>query len=136
MRVIYDTNVLLDIFQNRKPHYDASAFAINASLEGIVTGVFPAHAVATVDYILRKYADQETASAAVAWLLDILEIAPCDESVLKQAAGSDFKDFEDAIVAFSAQQNSCECIVTRNVGDFASSPVPALSPEAFLKKYV
>ena len=135
MKVLYDnTNVVLDVFQHRVPHYEASAIAISASLEDKVTGFFPGHAVPTVDYILNKYADQDTASRAVTWLLKVFEITSCDEQVLKQAAGSDFNDFEDAIVAFSAQRSACAYIVTRNTKDFAASPVPAINPKTFLQK--
>ena len=41
-------------------------------------------------------------------------------------------DFEDCVVAASAEAASCDHIVTRNVADFAGSPVPALPPAEFL----
>lgn len=136
MNVLFDTNVVLDVFQHREPHYEASAFALNAILEHSATGFFPAHAVATVDYVLRKYANRMTATNAINWILERFEICSCDDTILRLAARSDFADFEDAIVAFSAQRSSCHFIVTRNTGDFSTSPVTALSPELFLKKLV
>lgn len=98
----------------------------------VVAGYFPAHAVPTVSYVLRRYADKETAALAVNWLLDAFEIAPCDGPILQEAATSPFNDFEDAIVAYSALRCSCDVIVTRNTGDFVTSPVPVLSPMEFL----
>lgn len=136
MNVLIDANVVLDVFQFREPHYEASALAINAALEGAVTAFFPAHAVPTVDYVLRKYADLPTAASAITWLLDTFEIVPCDATLLRLAADSEFADFEDAIVAFSAEHSHCTYIVTRNTGDFAASPIPALRPETFLEKLV
>jgi hypothetical protein len=49
-----------------------------------------------------------------------------------RARSLDFEDFEDAVVATSAEAAGCEVIITRNLTDFASSPVPALTPEEFL----
>lgn len=132
MKVLYDANVILDVFQNRKPFYESSVFALNASMNGVVTGCFPAHAVPIVSYVLRRHADKETAARAVNWLLDAFEIAPCDGPVLREAAASSFNDFEDAIVAYSALRCSCDVIVTRNTVDFVSSPLPVLSPTEFL----
>ena len=109
---------------------------INAAIKDAVTAFFPAHAVPTVDFVLRKYADLPTAASAITWLLDTFEIVPCDATLLRLAAGSEFADFEDAIVAFSAEHSRCRYIVTRNAGDFSRSPVPAIDPESFLKKLV
>jgi predicted nucleic acid-binding protein len=132
MKVLYDANVLLDVFQYREPFYEASVLALNASMNHLVVGYFPAHAVPIISYVVRRHADKETAALAVNWLLDAFEIAPCDGPVLRDAAGSTFKDFEDAIVAYSALQCSCDVIVTRNTGDFLASPIPALNPIEFL----
>ena len=41
-------------------------------------------------------------------------------------------DFEDAALASAAEAAGCELIITRNVADFGSSPVPAVTPEEFL----
>ena len=132
MRVLYDTNVVLDVFQHRIPHYGASAKALSATLEQQLTGLFPAHAVPTVDYILRKYSNRTTAIEAVAWLLDTLEIVPCDQATLRGTLALDMADFEDAIVAQCAKSASCDYIVTRNATDFQASPVRVVTPTDLL----
>ncbi len=45
------------------------------------------------------------------------------------------EDFEDAVVAVLADVNNCQYIITRNESDFKQSPVPALTPEDFVKKH-
>jgi hypothetical protein len=42
-------------------------------------------------------------------------------------------DFEDALVASIAEATGSDYIVTRNVPDFAGSPVQAISPTEFLE---
>ena len=41
------------------------------------------------------------------------------------------KDFEDALIAYSAARNGIDVILTYNVKDFANSPVKALLPSDF-----
>ena len=65
-------------------------------------------------------------------LLATMEIVPEGKPQFLQARSLDFFDFEDAVVASAASAAGCERIVTRNVGDFAGSPVRAMTPEEFL----
>jgi len=44
-------------------------------------------------------------------------------------------NFEDAIIATTAQSETAEYIITRNIKDFTQSPVPALTPSDFLRKF-
>ena len=44
-------------------------------------------------------------------------------------------DFEDAAVATVAKVTASAFIITRNVGDFAGSPVPAITPADFLSQF-
>lgn len=61
-----------------------------------------------------------------------MEIVPEGKPKFLQARSLTFSDFEDAVVASAAQLAGCERIVTRNVADFAGSPVPAVTPEELL----
>jgi hypothetical protein len=44
-------------------------------------------------------------------------------------------DFEDALQAGAAMSWEAAFIVTRNERDFKRSPVPAISPSAYLKRF-
>ena len=67
------------------------------------------------------------------WLLRTFDVAPLDKLVLSRARNIGMKDFEDAVVIASAENEKCDFIVTRNIGDFSASPVKALAPEEFLE---
>jgi predicted nucleic acid-binding protein len=134
MKVLYDTNVLLDVFQFRVPHYAASAKSLSVAIEEQITGYFPAHAVATVDYVLKKHSDRKTAEEAVGWLLDVFQIVSCDGDTLRGALAMELPDFEDAIVIQCALSASCDCIVTRNTSDFMNSPLTVVTPDELLQR--
>ena len=82
---MFDTNILLDVFQNRQPHYAASAGCVNKVLHGNVEGFVPAHVLTTFYYVLKKYRDARVARDAVTWLLARFSVASCDHAVLDEA---------------------------------------------------
>ena len=132
MKIIIDLNVLLDVIQKRQPHYDASAKVLSRVLNGQVDGVLPGHAVTTIYYVVAKYADRNRADDAVDWMINHFAIEAAGKAVFVRARSLNMKDFEDAVVAALAERTGCDYIVTRNVADFAGSPVPAITPLAFL----
>ena len=136
MKLMLDLNILLDVFQQRAPHYQFSSKVVKEVLKHTVDAMLPAHGVTTIHYILTKYADSNRADREIDWLLSRFEVAACEKSTFIHARRLAMEDFEDAVVAALAEKNGCDYIITRNEDDFASSPVPALSPKDFIEKYV
>ena len=63
-------------------------------------------------------------------MVDILKV---DGDIVKSALTSDFKDFEDSIQYFAAQEHKkVDCIITRNTKDYKDSSLPVMTPETFL----
>lgn len=133
MKVMFDTNILLDVFQKRSPYYHDSALCIDAVLEGKLEGWLPAHAITTFFYLLARYGNTVLARDAVSWLLNRFMISPCDQNLLKNACDSEMEDFEDAVVAWSSKQNDCKYIVTRNTKDFSRSPIQPITPRELIE---
>ena len=132
MKVLLDLNVLLDVVQNRVPHYRDSAQVLSRARAGEIQALIPAHAVTTLHYVLAKAAGQPKADQTVDWLLANFEIAPAGKDTFRRARQLALPDFEDAVVASLAEAAQCGLVITRNEADFAGSPVPAISPTAFL----
>lgn len=130
--MMLDINVLLDVAQQREPFYAASAAVLSQTVEGPNVACLPGHALTTLHYIVSKYAGREQAGTLVDWVLAHLEIVPQDRAQFVRARSLKFTDFEDAALASAAEASACELIITRNVADFDSSPVPAVTPEEFL----
>ena len=132
MKITLDLNVVLDVVQNRAPHYQDSAEVLSRARSGEITAVLPGHAVTTLHYILAKAAGVAKADQTVDWLLTHFEIAAADKALFRRARQLTPADFEDAVVAGIAESTKCDYVVTRNVLDFAGSPVPAVTPTDFL----
>ena len=72
---------------------------------------------------------------ALAYFRDYLvfgEVAPSGTAEVKHALSLQIPDFEDALQATAAVLIGADYVITRNTGDFRNSPVPAISPAAFI----
>src|SRR5438045_3290882 len=123
MRIAVDLNVLLDVAQNRVPHYQASeevpARARRKEYEAVISG----HALTTIFYIITKFAGVSRANQTIDGLLSDFEIRGPDKAILVRARSLPILDFEDGVIASMAEAAKCDYIVTRNVPDFLGSPV-------------
>ena len=86
------------------------------------------HTVSNVHYIVARERDAAFARRFIADILEFLEVAPTDTADLRYALDLPMTDFEDALQAAAARACGARSIVTRNVRDFARSPVPAVTP--------
>jgi predicted nucleic acid-binding protein len=134
VKVTLDINVFLDVFQRREPHYAASARVVSLVISGSLTGVCPAHGLTTLYYLVRKHASKPQAEDAMDQVLRHFQIGNLEAAGWQYARRLLLPDFEDAAVASVAQATKSCFIVTRNVDDFAGSPVSAIEPADFLSR--
>jgi predicted nucleic acid-binding protein len=133
LRIAIDLNVLLDVAQNRAAFYQNSEEVLARAREGEYEGVIAGHLVTTFYYLLAKFAGAAAANIAVDGLLADFAVVGVDKQILAKARKLPMKDFEDGVVAATADSCGCDYIVTRNAPDFADSPVLAVAPADFLK---
>jgi predicted nucleic acid-binding protein len=129
-RILFDTNVVLDVLLDRQPYVEASAAAWAAVETGITEGMVAAHAVTTIHYLIRKEMGNIKARRIISAILKVFRVATVDGAVVQEALQLPFPDFEDAVTAAAAQLAGCECIVTRDPKGFRGSSVRSLTPEA------
>ncbi|HYX13471.1 MAG TPA: PIN domain-containing protein [Nostoc sp.] len=130
MRVLFDTNILLDALLAREPFVADAAFLLETVESGQVEGFMSATTVTDVHYLVaRQTKSTEVAIAAVTQLLALMEICAVDRGVLEQAMALGLTDFEDAVQVASAMKLGLEAIVTRDVNGFTGSPIPAVLPK-------
>ena len=128
-KVLFDTNIILDIALKRIPHYEASSKLFELIDLGLIEAYITGSSITDIYYIARK---EKGRSITLKFLLELIQIVPVlgvDHDIIFQALQSDFSDFEDAVQVFSAGINNLEYIITRNKKDFVGSQVEILSPE-------
>ena len=133
MRILIDTNVILDALTGRQPHFDDSDKIIKLCADKEVQGYLAAHSISNIFYILRKDLSIEDRRTVLLNLCEILEVEGVDSRKVKSALNrGDFKDLEDCIQDECAAAIKADYIVTRNKKDFENSTVPAILPQEFL----
>jgi predicted nucleic acid-binding protein len=128
--VLIDTNVVLDVLLERKPHVAASAAVWDAVESGGAEGYLTAHAITTIHYLAQKQLGSRRAKRVITSLLQVFEVATVDGSVLRDALQNEAPDFEDAVSEAAAQATGCEAIITRDPKGFRAAGLPVLTPEA------
>ncbi len=130
MKVLFDSNVILDVILDREP-FAAVAARLMARVEmGQLSGVVGATTVTTIHYLVSKAAGEDQARRAVDSLLTLLEVAPVGREVLELAARSPLGDFEDAVLHEAGRLAGCQVLVTRNLADFGRAEILVESPSA------
>lgn len=129
MKVLFDTNIILDLLLAREPFFETSARLSDAVEANLIEGHLCATTITTIDYFLTKYQGREAANSAIKNLLKLYSVAKVDGVVLESALNSNFNDFEDAVLYFSGWNVGVHGIVTRNGSDFKAAQLPIYGPD-------
>ena len=134
MKVLIDTNVIIDVIGKREPFLEDSYKVIQLGLAGVIETLLSAGAVTDVHYIISRHLpDAAKARESIFILSNIIKICNSIPEDITGALILFIPDFEDAVLAAIAKREKADYIITRNTEDFVNSPVPAISPVEFLK---
>lgn len=128
MKVLIDTNVILDVLCARAEFLEDSSRVWKYCEVNKITGVVSALSIPNIVYILRKELDPTKTKDIIDRLMIIFDIADLKAEDLRRAGEMKIADYEDAIQMCCANRINADFIITRNVRDFVSSPVPAIKP--------
>ena len=134
MKVLIDTNVILDVLCSRQAFLEASEKIFKLCEVNKISGYISALSIPNIIYIMRKELEPEKIKEILDKLMLIFHVADLKAADLKKAAGLYFKDYEDAIQSACASRIHADYIVTRNIRDFSSSKVTAIKPSELLER--
>ena len=133
MKILLDTNVVLDVLMDRMPFSDTAVELFSKVEDGTIIGYLCGTTITTVYYLASKAVGAARAQEEIRKLLNIFEVAPVNRHVLEAALVADFNDFEDAVIHEAACHVGADAIVTRNQKDFKKSRIPVYSSEEMAK---
>lgn len=134
MRLLLDINILLDVAFQRPGEPASSQVITRCGHEHEAWLAW--HSLATLAYLIERQQSAASAREFVRSLLGWAEVAATQHADALQALEWPMPDFEDALQAAAAVACGADVILTRNGRDFKGSPVPAMTPEAFIKLHM
>ena len=134
MILLIDANILLDVLMIRQDFVKVSSMIWKLCETNQAKGYISVLTIANLMYIMRKQLDPETIEKLLVQLKFIFDFTDFGVSDLQRAAEMKWTDFEDAIQSATAERLHADFIITRNVKDFRSSKIMALTPTEFLAR--
>ena len=134
MKVLIDTNVLLDVLCAREDFLEVSLRIWKYCEINKIEGYISALSVPNIVYILRKELTPKRTEEVINQLLLIFKACELKTDDLKKAAAMQHTDYEDALQMIGAARIKADYIVTRNIRDFLISKVYALTPAELLER--
>ena len=135
MRVLLDTNVLLDSLLQRTPWCAESDELLRRASPGRLDLAVVSLTLANLYFVGRRFVGNERARAEVRRIATAFEILPVKRQTILDADALSGADFEDNIQMAAALTGGIDAIVTRNVSDFSASAVPVWTPGEFLSQF-
>jgi predicted nucleic acid-binding protein len=132
MKVLLDTNIIVDNLALREPHHKYAKEIFNLIAKKRIAGYVNTSSVTDIYYILRKTFSDTDSRKKIRVLLDLLHTVEVTKADCFAALDSPIKDFEDALVAICADKENLDFIITRDI-EFLKLP-NAILPNEFLKK--
>lgn len=133
MKILIDTNVILDILGNRVGFYEDSFCALRVVYENY-TPCVSTTTITDIIYLSKKlFESSKEQKKKLSEFFSDFKILSVTKAEIKKAFDSQMNDFEDAVQAFCAEKAGAKLIITRNTKDYALSPVKAITPSNFLK---
>ena len=134
MRVLIDTNVILDVLLKRSPFYEAAIEVLKLSVREDIQEFVSASAITDIYYIAYKnMRDKAVVRELLKKLLLIVSVAGVSEEEIQKALELGWKEFEDSVQYSVALLNEMNGLITRNVKDYSSSEIQVWEPNQFLE---
>lgn len=133
MKVMIDTNVILDALLKREP-FDADAYSIlKLADEKIIHANIAAFAIPDIYYFISKKLDHQSRLRAINALFNLMDVVSITKAdITKAMSFTEFTDLEDALQFQCLKKIKADYIVTRDLG-FQKITSRAISPSAFIQ---
>lgn len=134
MKLLIDTNVVLDVLLKREPFFEAAAEVLGLTQRSDVWEYVSASAITDIYYIAnRQMKDHTAVKDLLKRLLMVVSVAAVSEQEIRNALSLAWTDFEDSVQYSVALLNEMDGIVTRNPTDYQGSNIRIWLPAQLLE---
>jgi predicted nucleic acid-binding protein len=134
MKVLLDTNVVLDAIANREPFMIDAQKIMNLILDNKLEGYITANSITDIYYIARKHLSKNDLHKTLHSLFKIFDIIDVFGADCRKALDFPLVDYEDALLAVCGERAFVDYIITRDEEFLRQTKIPVISPSDFVKK--
>ena len=135
IRVLFDTNVVVDLITQRGQFADVSLRLFEMCKKGILDGFMSVQSISDIFYILRKDYSVQQRKKILLDVCAVLDVVGVEERhALSALSDENFPDLEDGILAKCAEDYGFDFVVSRNTEDFVASRIPVVTPSELLER--
>ena len=136
MRLLLDTNIVLDYFGVNKGFEEDAETIFNLAVTNKVIELVSASAITDIYYIANnRLKDREQVMSIIKAFREYVKAIPVTDEDIEKAIELNWKDFEDAVQYCAAKSNGINYIITRNSKDFELHDIPCMNPTEFLSMF-
>ncbi len=135
MKKIYvDSDVILDLLLDREPFNDDIAEILENSLKNRIAVCVSSVTITNLNYIIGRIENRNSAAKKTSKILKLVKVENVGESTVSKSIASKFKDFEDGVQNFCAEESKHKVLITRNTKDYKESDLAIMSPREYLTR--
>ena len=132
MKVLVDSNVIIDVLTRREPFYNDSNSALERLFRDGSKLYVSSSSITDIYYLLRKrIGNHKRALEEIKKLAGAFDIAEVNQQCIIDALQSKMSDFEDAVIDSVAANIGVNIILTRNKKDFKEAKTKICTPDEF-----
>ncbi len=135
-KVFLDSDVILDFLLDREPFIDDITEIIEKSILGEILLCVSSVTIVNVNYIIGRFKNKKTAHQKTKKIMQLVKVENVGQSTVLKAIESKFKDFEDGVQNFCAQESNHRILITRNVKDYKESNLAIFTPSEYLARNI
>lgn len=133
MKILLDTNVILDVALERSPFFEQAEEVFVLAENGVFEAFISASTLSDLYYIIRRQKGRSLALDFIESIAQTFQIAAVDRTVVSLAFTLGISDFEDAIQCATVIENQLDGIVTRDTEDFDQATIQVFTPTALIQ---
>lgn len=133
MKVLIDTNVIIDALTSREPWNKSAETIFIMAANHMMDMYITASSATDIYYLVRKHLHSvDSAKQVMGKLYSLVGILSVSGAECVDALASPVNDYEDAVVERVSAKADMDYIITRNLKDYQNGMVTAILPDDFI----
>lgn len=135
-KLFLDTNIILDLLQERHPFYSGAAGIFSLADKNEIELSASSLSFCNANYILLQTCKSDEVKLMLRKIKIIIKVLSLDDKIVEIALNDrDFNDFEDGLQYFTALEEGVDLIISRNLKDFKKAKIPVMTADQYLQTH-